>query len=161
MIVLFIRHVKTTVNKKEKYSVVVVLVVIIMSPDAPLTESVYVPLLLCIQFCLVIEVVALWLSEPLVALALRCMIGGFVYLTHCLANHNTELRRLLSVIAIQDIIVLTLTQGLFSLYVWLAVIIPTALYHRDFVRDSVSRVHLRYRHFVTPLYYNRSDDTLV
>lgn len=122
-----------------------------------LTESVYVPLLLCIQFCLVIEVVSLWLTEPLVALAIRCMIGGFVYLTHCLASQNTELVRLSGIIAVQDIVVLTLTQGLFNLYVWLVVFVPTAFVHREWL---LSRWYYR-RQFWSLLFDNRSGDTLV
>ncbi len=95
-----------------------------------ITESVYVPLLLCIQMCLSFEVISLWLDEIIVAIAFRFMIGGFVRATyyfkaHCDEKYVSELFHLLKIIVIQDTIIMLVTQGLFSLYSLLMVYVPT------------------------------------
>ena len=103
------------------------------------TQSIFVPLLLCIESCLFFEVLMLWFNEYLVAAGFRLMIGIFVcvayhfrYDTTVAATEQTlqtqDLAPLLPIVACQDIVVALLTRGLFNLYSWLLIYTPVALY---------------------------------
>lgn len=102
-----------------------------------ISESVYVPLLLCIQMCLLLEVISLWVDERLLAFTFRLMIGCFVrvvyYFRSNCVQYSVELSQLLKVVIIQDTLVMLVTQGIFNLYVIFAVNLPSiiilALFH--------------------------------
>lgn len=111
-----------------------------------LTESVYLPFLLCIQACLSLEVISLWMGETAVALSFRLMIGVFVsviyYFRARCEKYASELTHLLKVIFIQDTLVMFLTQGLFLPYTWMAVNLPALLllsliHYRDLIRERL------------------------
>lgn len=131
--------------------------------DGPLlTTSVYWPLLFCAQVCLLCEVFSLWLDEWFVALTFRAMIGlvllcvFFMGLYRSKERYATELQPLLRVIPLQDTLVMLMTQGLFVLYTWLFIYLPTMgvslYYHQDKVRDLFYLIRERVIH-----YYNRGD----
>ena len=113
---------------------------------ALLTESVYLPFLLCIQACLSLEVISLWVGETAVALSFRLMIGVFVsviyYFRARCEKYASELTHLLKVIFIQDTLVMLLTQGLFLPYTWLVVNLPALLilylfHYRDLIHERL------------------------
>lgn len=114
-----------------------------------LTESVYLPFLLCVQVCLGLEVVSLWLGQYLAALSFRIMIALFVRLVYYFRANNekytSELNHLLIVIFLQDTFVLFLTQGLFVPYTWLFVHLPSLciigfIHYRARLTEYLSRL---------------------
>jgi hypothetical protein len=106
--------------------------------DTPplLPQSIFTPLLLCIQLCLLFEVATLWMHEYVMALAFRLMIGLFVCAAYYFRYHREDdemlqtqdLSSLLPIVAAQDILVALLTRGLFNLYSWLLIYTPVSLY---------------------------------
>lgn len=106
--------------------------------DAPplLPQSIFTPLLLCIQLCLLFEVLTLWAREYVMALAFRLMIGLFVCAAYYFRYYRDDdemlqtqdLASLLPIVAGQDIMVALLTRGLFNLYSWLLIYTPVSLY---------------------------------
>lgn len=103
-----------------------------MNTDEPLlTESIYLPLLLSVQLCLLFEVISLWLEQWIAALSFRSMIILIIVLILYLKSrtnekYTAEFPHLLRVILIQDLIVMLLTQGLFVLYTWVFIYLPAS-----------------------------------
>ena len=119
-------------------------------------ESIFYPLLVCIESCLFFEVVTLWRDEYLIALGFRLMIGVFV----CVACHfrnralaasgdnvdatsqtdneiivdetavieTHDLVYLLPIVVYQDVVVALLTRGLFNFYSLILIYTPCGLY---------------------------------
>lgn len=111
---------------------------------APRAESIFTPLLLCIQFCLLFEVLTLWVHEYALACGFRVMIGVFV----CVAHHfrgkevtettiyTHDLVSLVPLVAAQDVLVAMFMRGLFNLYSWIMIYTPITLYYAWLYRDS-------------------------
>lgn len=117
----------------------------------PRGESIFVPLLLCIQFCLLFEVLTLWVNEYALAGGFRLMIGVFVSVAHHFRSkeayettvYTQDLTSLIALVAAQDVLVAVLMRGLFNLYSWLAIYTPITLYYAWVYRQSRYMLALR------------------
>ena len=110
----------------------------------PRAESIFMPLLLCIQFCLLFEVLTLWVHEYALAGGFRVMIGVFICVAHHFRSkealettiYTHDLAALIPMVAAQDVLVAVLMRGLFNLYSWLVIYTPIALYYAWLYRES-------------------------
>ena len=91
------------------------------------SDSLFTPLLLCIQSLLLFELLALWLDELGMAIGCRAMILFFVGVICYFRqkpHYTSELATLLPLVLLQDIAVALVFRGLFSLYSSLCVYVP-------------------------------------
>lgn len=95
-------------------------------------ESIFTPLLSCIQACLLIELIALWRGGDAVAVAIVCrlMILLFILLVYYFKSrekYEVELNLLLCIVAVQDVFMAILFRGLLNLYSYIMTYIPVVV----------------------------------
>jgi hypothetical protein len=97
-------------------------------------KSLFTPLLLTIQFSLLFELIALYIGELAMAIAVRVMILLLIlciyYLRGRLEKHADDMTLLLRVLAAQDLLMALLLRGLFNLYSALAIYVPVLVFVR-------------------------------
>lgn len=114
-------------------------------------ESLFMPLLLCIQVCLFFEIISLWLKEYIIAVSCRFMMLlfiCFIYYFKKKEEYINDLTYLLSIVSIQDVFIAIITRGIFNTYSWLFIYLPIAIFsyinYKNIVDEKIKHVLNRF-----------------